>query len=99
MNGILPVVLADLEVAAIRRNLHENVGGKLSVDLPTQTVTDVTGEVYRFDIHPIRKNCLLEGLDEIARTQRYSNRMAEFEVQHQKHLYWVFASKGSEKTL
>lgn len=99
MNGILPVVLADEEVAAIRRHLHENVGAKMSVDLPTQTVTGVTGAVYRFDIHPIRKKCLLEGLDEIARTQQYSNRMAEFEVRHQKLLYWVFASEDSGKTL
>ena len=31
-------------------------------------MTDPQGKVHRFDIHPVRKTCLLEGLDDIART-------------------------------
>src|SRR5689334_8685442 len=61
-NGLLPVVLSEAEVTAMRRQLHEHPGATISVDLAAQTVTDAAGEVHRFEIHPVRKKCLLEGL-------------------------------------
>lgn len=90
MNGILPVVLKDAEAAAIRRQLHERPGAEITVDLPQQTVTDTAGNVYRFEIHPVRKKCLLEGLDEIARTQQYRAQIERFESAHRKRIYWAF---------
>jgi 3-isopropylmalate/(R)-2-methylmalate dehydratase small subunit len=67
-NGLLTVVLPDAECAAIRKQLNEHPGATVSVDLPAQTVTDPTGKVRRFEIHPVRKKCLLEGLDDIGLT-------------------------------
>lgn len=90
MNGILPVVLKEPEAAAIRKQLHERPGAQISVSLPAQTVIDTAGNVYRFDIHPVRKKCLLEGLDEIARTQQYRMQIERFENAHRERLYWVF---------
>ena len=50
-NGLLPVVLRQDEVVAIREQLHQHPGVEVSVDLAAQTVTDPAGKVYRFDIH------------------------------------------------
>jgi 3-isopropylmalate/(R)-2-methylmalate dehydratase small subunit len=91
MNGILPVVLKDEEAAAIRKQLHDRPGAEITVDLPAQTVTDVQGNVYRFEIHPVRRKCLLEGLDEIARTQQYRPKMDQFESAYRQRLYWLFS--------
>jgi len=89
-NGILPVVLCDEEAAQIRTYLHEHIGALLSVDLPAQTVTDEGGRIYRFDIHPVRKKCLLEGLDDIARTQQYHAQIEQFEIAYRQRRPWVF---------
>ncbi|MNG37658.1 3-isopropylmalate dehydratase small subunit [compost metagenome] len=65
----------------------------MSVDLAAQTVTDSKGQVRRFDIHPVRKKCLLEGLDDIARTEQYQDRFGTFEAAYRAERPWLFAEK------
>lgn len=89
-NGLLPVALAPDEVAAIRGQLHERMGATITVDLAAQTVTDPEGAVHRFEIHPVRKKCLLEGLDDIARTHQYAERFAMFEERYRVAQPWLF---------
>ena len=89
-NGLLPVVLSQEEVVAIRAQLHEKPGATVSVDLAAQTVTDPAGKVYHFDIHPVRKKCLLEGLDDISRTQQYLERFEIFEDAYRKERPWLY---------
>ena len=89
MNGILPVVLKDAEAGAIRAQLHAQPGAQITVDLAAQTVTDPAGSQYRFEIHPVRKKCLVEGLDEIARTEQYRAKIEDFENSYRKRLYWI----------
>ena len=68
-----PENAANLKAAAeIRRQLREKPGATMSVDLEAQTVVDPSGKVHRFDIQPVRKKCLLEGLDDVSRTQQYA---------------------------
>ena len=93
-NGLLPVVLADQPAALIRAQLHRTPGVMLTVDLVAQTVTDAEGAVYRFDIHPVRRQCLLEGLDDIDRTGQYAGRFAEFEAGYRAERPWLFAEPG-----
>lgn len=88
-NGLLPVVLRDDEVAAIRAQLHARPGATLTVDLEAQTVVDADGATHRFDIHPVRRKCLLEGLDDIARTHQYAERFAMFEDNYRALHPWL----------
>ncbi len=92
-NGLLPVVLPEGVAAEIRRQLRENVGATLTVDLAVQTVTDVKGATHHFDIHPVRKKCLLEGLDDIARTQQYRAQVEAFEATYRKERPWLFLER------
>ena len=89
-NGLLPVALSPDAVVSIRRQLHERVGATITVDLAAQTVTDPEGTVHRFEIHPVRKKCLLEGLDDIARTHQYAERFAMFEENYRAAQPWLF---------
>jgi len=91
-NGLLPVVLPQDDVVAIRRQLHAHPGATVTVDLPAQTVTDPAGKIYHFDIHPVRKKCLLEGLDDISRTQQYLERFEIFEEAYRKERPWLYTS-------
>ena len=63
----------------------------MSVDLAAQTVTDPHGEIHRFDIHPVRKQCLLQGLDDIARTLQYKPAFEAFETEYRKERPWLYA--------
>jgi len=66
-NGLLPVALpAD----AVRALMDEAKGGNhvFSVDLAAQSVTSPSGQVFRFEIDPSRKEKLLKGLDSIGET-------------------------------
>ena len=69
-NGLLPIVLPEESVRGIIAQLHAAPGAELTIDLPSQTVTDTKGVQYRFDIEPARKERMLEGLDDIAATQK-----------------------------
>jgi 3-isopropylmalate/(R)-2-methylmalate dehydratase small subunit len=89
-NGLLPLTLPEGDVAALRHQLHEHPGAKISVDLVTQVVTDANGKTYRFEIHPVRKKCLLEGLDDIARTEQYEAQTTAFETEYQGERPWLY---------
>jgi 3-isopropylmalate/(R)-2-methylmalate dehydratase small subunit len=94
-NGLLAVTLPEEDVLELRRQLHEKPGAPISVDLAQQTVTGPGGKQYRFDIHPVRKKCLLEGLDDIARTQQYDEAMAAFESAYRAERRWLFGGDSA----
>jgi 3-isopropylmalate/(R)-2-methylmalate dehydratase small subunit len=89
-NGLLPVRLLAEVVAQMRRLLHEQIGATVTVDLAQQTVTGPDGVPHAFDVHPLQKRCLLEGLDDIALTQRYGADVAAFETRHRDAMPWLF---------
>jgi 3-isopropylmalate/(R)-2-methylmalate dehydratase small subunit len=90
-NGLLTVELPSETVASMRAQLRSHPGAEVSVDLATQTVTDARGATYRFEIHPVKKRCLLAGLDDIARTQEYDDAFARFERGRRAEAPWLFA--------
>lgn len=89
-NGLLPVVLPEAECAGIRRQLRESPGAVVSVDLAAQTVIGPKGETYSFEIHPVRKKCLLEGLDDISRTLQYQGNLNSFVSDYRAERPWLY---------
>ena len=68
-NGLLPVRLAEAEIAELFRRVDAAPEGyELTVDLERQRVTDGAGFEATFAIDPYRREMLLRGLDEIGRT-------------------------------
>jgi 3-isopropylmalate/(R)-2-methylmalate dehydratase small subunit len=91
-NGLLPVVLTEAEIAGMRKQLHERPGATVTVDLAAQTVTDATGQAHAFNIHPVRKKCLLEGLDDLARTRQYLERFEIYEEAYRNDRPWLYSN-------
>ena len=87
-NGVLPIVLPADQVAAIRASLAENPGTQLTVDLENQTVTR-GNEVWSFEVDPQRKECLLEGLDDINLTLQHQGDMSSFEAKYRAERPWM----------
>jgi 3-isopropylmalate/(R)-2-methylmalate dehydratase small subunit len=88
-NGLLPVRVLTEVAAGMRRQLHANVGATVKVDLAQQAVTGPDGQTHAFEIHPLRKRCLLEGLDDISLTQRYRADLEAFEARHRAAMPWL----------
>ncbi len=81
-NGILPVTLPDAQIDEIFRRVAATEGYRLTVDLETQTVSDVAGLKIDFTVDPFRRDCLLNGWDDIGLTLRHADRITAFEESH-----------------
>ncbi|HEX8188206.1 MAG TPA: 3-isopropylmalate dehydratase small subunit [Pyrinomonadaceae bacterium] len=78
-NGVLPVTLKDGEVAELVRRARAAVGYRLTVDLELCEVRDEQGFTAPFEIDEFRRQCLLEGLDDVGLTLRHESLIREFE--------------------
>ena len=87
--GLLPVVLPEAEVTALREAIARGNSTRVSVDLETQTVTGPGGFIAKFQIAPFQKKKLLEGLDDIALTLASSDRIAAFEAEYEREIPWL----------
>lgn len=82
-NGLLALVLKPAEAAAVRALLTPGSNAALTVDLAAQTVSAPGSEVYRFDIDPFSKHCLLNGIDELDYTLARTDAIDAFERRRQ----------------
>lgn len=65
-NFVLPVVVSDEFLAEIFEAVGKDPNVTLTVNLETQTVTnDATGKSEHFDINPYKRECFLNGFDDI----------------------------------
>jgi len=82
-NGLLPVVLPEEQVQQLMEKLEKDPGTRLNVDLDAQRIWDEDEEVVlTFEVDPFRKECLLNGLDEIGLTMQQDDKIAAFESRH-----------------
>jgi 3-isopropylmalate/(R)-2-methylmalate dehydratase small subunit len=89
-NGLLPITLSEQEVDRLFHETEAFPGFRLSVDLERQTVSTLDGaQVFRFEIEPFRKHCLLNGLDEIALTLAHADEIRAFEAKHLAEKPWL----------
>jgi 3-isopropylmalate/(R)-2-methylmalate dehydratase small subunit len=96
-NGILPVRLDERAVAALRQSLHAQPGAEISIDLPQQTVTGPDGTVYRFEVDPFAKRCLLEGLSDINLTLEHEKEIEAFERRHRERMSWLYQDATTDR--
>jgi 3-isopropylmalate/(R)-2-methylmalate dehydratase small subunit len=78
-NGLLPVILREEQVEEVFRRTLAREGYRLTVDLAAQRISDDAGLDYRFEVDPFRRECLMNGWDEIGLTLRYEDRIAAYE--------------------
>ncbi len=86
-NGILPIVLPKEQVAALMELAAGNTG-PITIDLPNQTVI-AGNQSFDFPIDPFRKNCLLNGLDDIGLTLQKKAAIDSFEASHTQRQPWL----------
>ncbi len=90
-NGVLPVVLDEGIMDELFREVEENPGFRLRVDLEAQTVTTPGGQAHGFEVDAFKKYSLLNGLDEIGLTMQHLHEIRDYEKRRRKEAPWLFA--------
>ncbi|TAL52304.1 3-isopropylmalate dehydratase small subunit [Pandoraea sp.] len=89
-NGLLPIVLSEADIERLFVAAHAAGALRLEVDLQQQTVRTLDGAIeIGFDVDPFRKECLLNGFDDIALTLRQTEAIRGFEQQHMARFPWL----------
>jgi 3-isopropylmalate/(R)-2-methylmalate dehydratase small subunit len=92
-NGILLVTLPDEQVQTLLDRAAKTENYQLRVSLEENTIRDEQGFSTTFAIDPFRRDCLLEGLDDIGLTLRHASELDKFEKQHDA-AFWVAPRAG-----
>ncbi len=90
-NGIVPIVLMAKEIEALFQQVEATPGYKLVVDLAAQAVIRPDGYGISFEIDNFRKECLINGWDDIGLTLRHAEKIHEFEEKRRINQPWLFA--------
>ena len=78
--GLVTIVLPPAEI----RTLIDSAGGGAfaEVDLERQLIVDPAGREIPFAFDPFQRHCLLNGLDDIARSLTHEDRIEAYEATH-----------------
>ena len=79
-NGLLPIVLPETQVAKLFDDCLAFPGYQLTIDLGRQRVVSPQGEELAFEVQAFRKDCLMNGLDDIGLTLQHADKIRAFEA-------------------
>ncbi len=80
-NGLLPVQISDDFLAKIFDAVESDPKTQLNVNLVEQQITIVpSGEIQQFDINSYKKNCLINGYDDIDHLLSLTDKIEQFEL-------------------
>lgn len=79
-NGILPVQVSETFLSDLFKAINANPGTSVKVDLPSQEVSIPSiGLSEKFEINPYKKECLLNGFDDIDFLLGMKDKITEYE--------------------
>lgn len=93
-NGLLLITLDEDTVDRLFTAVEDHDGYALDVDLQNQQITTPDGEAIGFEVDAFRKQCLLEGLDDIGITLKDQDAIREFEAGHRAQRPWLFRDQA-----
>lgn len=91
-NGILPVILEEYEIEDLFIEVEKIPSFQLDVDLVSQTIITDSAKEYNFELDEFRKDCLIDGLDEIGLTLQHADLVKKYEEHRENRHPWVFGA-------
>jgi 3-isopropylmalate/(R)-2-methylmalate dehydratase small subunit len=88
-NGILPLKVTEDQRQALLADAKDEENPILEIDLPNQIIKRPNGVSIKFDLDPFRKECLLEGLDDISLTLAKKDKIQEYENVRNESFPWL----------
>ena len=88
-NGILPIKVTPEQRDALLADAADIENPELKIDLNLQKISRPNGATISFEIDPFRKECLLNGLDDIGLTLEKSEMIDSYEEKRSSILPWL----------
>ena len=88
-NGLLPIVLSEVQVNQLFDENSAFPGYQLTIDLERQLVIKPNGQEFEFSVQAFRRYCLLNGFDDIGLTLRHADEIRSFETQRLTQKPWL----------
>ncbi len=88
-NGILPIKLPQSDVDKLMDDAERGANAVVTIDLQAQEIRGPDGGMIKFDVDPFRKQCLLNGWDDIGLTLRAEDKISAYEKDHKAQAPWV----------
>ena len=90
-NGLLPIVLKENEISELFELCKNEKNFALTVDLQNLCVfSTVNQKKFSFSLDDFRRECLLNGWDDIGLTLRHKDEIAAFENRRKMEKPWLF---------
>ena len=90
-NGVLPVRLPREICEKLMEDAKMGGNARISVDLERQVVVRPNGEEIPFQIDPLRRHLMLNGLDDIGQTMQHAPAIDGFEARQRAAQPWLYA--------
>ena len=88
-NGILPIRVAQEDLDKLFDDAERGANATLTIDLPKQEIRGPDGGTVKFEIDPFRKQCLLNGWDDIGLTLQNEAKISDFEARRKAEAPWL----------
>ena len=86
-NGILPITISEEKIKELAE--YSNRKEEISIDLIEQKITFGNNEI-KFEIDDFKKECLIEGYDDIALSLNHKSKIESFESKIKSERPWIF---------
>lgn len=87
-NGILPIKVSREICEQLVEDTKMGANARITVDLVHQEIIRPDGEKIKFEIDPLRRQLLLEGLDDIGQTMQHVESIKNFEKNRKEKQPW-----------
>ncbi len=88
-NGILPIKLPQEIVDKLLDDAERGANAIISIELEKQEIKGPDGGTVTFEVDAFRKQCLLNGWDDIGLTLRNEDKVTSFEQQQKTQTPWI----------
>ena len=91
-NGILPIKLKDKEIEVLLSAAEDSLN--FTIDLENQKISYIENNTQKempFELDEAKKNCLLEGLDDIGMTLNKVSHISSFEEKQKSSNPWLYS--------
>jgi 3-isopropylmalate/(R)-2-methylmalate dehydratase small subunit len=89
-NGILPITVEKSELGVLMADASERDNPVFTIDLGAREITRPSGLKIRFVIDDFRRDCLLNGLDDIGLTLQKADKIDAFEKAQRQQQPWLY---------
>jgi len=88
-NGILPIQVSKEDLDKLMDDAERGANATLTVDLESNTISGPDGGEVKFEVDEFKRECLLNGLDDIGLTMQKANAIDNFEDKLNADKPWV----------